>query len=158
GSQPLKMNDLRTAELAQEIAAAAGAALLVNHTLDRNDVDLNRLSAAHDRQPEFLEALADLVAAAQAASGHCTVLTVHGWNGVHPAVDIGLGCRPGADPFVVDASGAVSSAFAARALPVFVDACRARGIVATVGARYPARAPENLIQLFAPRHRDDPRP
>src|SRR5439155_20162614 len=39
-----------------------------------------------------------------------------------------------------------------------VDACVARGIAATVGARYPARHRENLIQLFTPRHQGDPRP
>src|SRR5262249_57900355 len=38
-----------------------------------------------------------------------------------------------------------------------VDACTARGIAATVGARYPARNRENLLQLFTARHRNDPR-
>lgn len=157
GSGPLRMNDLHTASLGEELAAATGAALLTDPDVDRNDVDLNRLSAAHDRRPDFLEALARLVADAQARHGGCTVVTVHGWNVVQPAVDVGLGCTPGLDAFAVDASAAVSPAFAASAVRTLVDACGARGIAATVGARYPARAAENLIQLFAPRHRDDGR-
>src|SRR5262249_4556521 len=36
--------------------------------------------------------------------------------------------------------------------------CAAHGIGATIGARYPARARENLVQLFTARHRDDERP
>src|SRR5262249_57202430 len=52
---------------------------------------------------------------------------------------------------------AVSPSFGALALPALVDACNRRGIVATLGARYPARGRENLIQLFTPRYRDDPR-
>ena len=49
------MNDLHTATLTRDLAAATGAATLVNAALDRNDVDLNRLTAAHDRLPESQE-------------------------------------------------------------------------------------------------------
>jgi hypothetical protein len=86
------------------------------------------------------------------------VLTVHGWNVVQPAVDLGLGCVAGPKPWAVDARAAVSPAFAASAVPALVAACAARGIAATIGARYPARARENLLQLFTPRYREDPRP
>jgi hypothetical protein len=51
----------------------------------------------------------------------------------------------------------VTPGFAASALFRLVDACLRRGIGATIGARYPARHRENLIQLFTPRYRDDPR-
>jgi hypothetical protein len=158
GSAPLKMNDLHTATLTHELAAATGAATLVNAELDRNDVDLNRLSAAHDRLPEFLEQLHALVRAALDRHGRATVLTIHGWNVVQPAVDVGLGCAADGDPFRVGPHAAVSSAFAQGGLAAFHRACAARGITATVGARYPARAKENLIQLFTARHRADPRP
>lgn len=154
----MRMNDLHTAALTRELAAVTGAAALVNDALDRNDVDLNRITDAHDRAPWFLERLHDLVGAALARHGRCTLLTVHGWNVVQPAVDLGLGCIPGPDPFLPARTAAVSPAFAAAALPALVAACEARGISATVGARYPARARENLLQLFAARHRDDPRP
>src|SRR5581483_4006463 len=73
-------------------------------------------------------------------------------------VDVGLGVSPGADPFAVGPGAAVSAAFASRAVRAFAAACAARGVPATVGARYPARARENLLQLFAGRYRDDPRP
>jgi len=52
---------------------------------------------------------------------------------------------------------AVSPAFAATGLARLLAACHAHGIVATVGARYPARNAENLLQLFTARYRDDPR-
>jgi hypothetical protein len=155
GSAPLKVNDLHTASLTEELAARTGAAAVINAVLDRNDVDLNRLGAAHDRAPAFLERFAEVLAAAIARHGRVTVLTVHGWNVIQPAVDVGFGCVHGAP---VDGSAAVSPGFAASALPALVGACEARGIAATVGARYPARGRENLVQLFTERYRADERP
>ncbi|MCW5893639.1 MAG: hypothetical protein KIT14_24255 [bacterium] len=152
------MNDLHTADLAAALADASGAAALINVDVDRNDVDLNRLSAAHDAMPRFLEALADLVEAACARHGRATLVTVHGWNVVEPRVDVGLGCLPGAEPLAVPPTAAVSPAFARTGVGALVRACDAHDIHATVGARYPARARENLVQLFTRRHRDDPRP
>jgi hypothetical protein len=155
GSAPLKVNDLHTAALTEELAAVLDASAVINAALDRNDVDLNRVSAAHTRAPAFLERLADVLAATIARHGRATVLTVHGWNVIQPAVDLGFGCSHGA---AVDRAAAVSPAFAATALPALVGACAAHGITATTGARYPARARENLVQLFTPRYRDDARP
>ena len=155
GSAPLKVNDLHTASVTEEIAAATGASALINARLDRNDVDLNRITSAHDRAPVFLELLGELLTLALARYGHATVLTVHGWNVIQPALDLGFGCVQGA---ALDGSAAVSPAFAASAVPALVRACAARGIAATIGARYPARGRENLVQLFTPRHRADPRP
>jgi hypothetical protein len=155
GSVPLKVNDLHTASLTEELAAATGASALINPHLDRNDVDLNRLSSAHDGAPVFLERLGDLLSAALARHGRITVLTIHGWNVIQPAIDLGFGCARG---MPLDASVAVSPAFAGAAVPALVRACAARGISATIGARYPARSRQNLIQLFTPRHRADARP
>jgi hypothetical protein len=152
------MNDLHTAALTAELAVASGAFALINSEHDRNDVDLNRICEAHERAPWFLECLAELVDAAVARHGRATLLTLHGWNVIQPVVDLGLGCAAGPGPFQVGRMAAVTPAFAAAALPRLVDACTARDIGATVGARYPARARENLIQLFTPRYRDDPRP
>ena len=157
GSAPLKMNDLHTAALTAELAAATGASALVNTAADRNDVDLNRVSAAHDRAPWFLEQLADVLGATLARHGRATLLTVHGWNVIQPVVDLGLGCTPGADPFSVGPDAAVSPGFAASAVRALVRACAGRGIAATVGARYPARARENLLQLFTRRYASDQR-
>src|SRR4029453_4947938 len=68
---------------------------------------------------------------------------------------LGFGCAHGAP---VDRSAAGSLAFAGSAIPGLVRACAARGTTATSGARYPARARENLVPLFTPRYRDDSRP
>ncbi len=155
GSAPLKVNDLHTVTLTTDLAAATGAAAVINQAIDRNDVDLNRLSAAHEGAPAFLERLADLVGAAVARHGRAVVLTVHGWNVIQPAVDLGVGCARG---MPLDAAAAVSPAFGERAVPALIAACAARGIAATLGARYPARGRENLVQLFTPRYRADPRP
>jgi hypothetical protein len=155
GSTPLKVNDLHTASLTEELAAVTDASAVINTGLDRNDVDLNRVSAAHDRARPFLERLAGVLSTTIARHGRATVLTVHGWNVIQPAVDLGFGCAHGA---AVDRTAAVSPAFAGSAIPALVLACAAHGITATTGARYPARARENLVQLFTPRYRGDPRP
>ena len=89
GAAPLKVNDLHTAALTAELARVTGASAIINTAADRNDVDLNRVSAAHDRAPWFLERLADVLAATLARHGRATLLTVHGWNVVQPAVDLG---------------------------------------------------------------------
>src|SRR5206468_3535873 len=80
GAAPLKVNDLHTAALTAELARVTGASAIINTAADRNDVDLNRVSAAHDRAPWFLERLADVLAATLGRHGHATLLTVHGWN------------------------------------------------------------------------------
>jgi len=154
----LRMNDLHTASFTAELAALLGAGALINEAHDRNEVDLNRVSEAHQRAPWFLERLADLLDTAVRRHGRATLLALHGWNVVQPVVDLGLGCTPGENPFVVGRAAAVSPAFAASALPRLVEACRAHGIAATVGARYPARHRENLIQLFTRRYAEDGRP
>jgi hypothetical protein len=156
GSRPLKMNDLHTASLTLELAERCGASALVNDTLDRNVTDLNRISAAHDQAPAFLDRLHELVAAARARHGFAAVVTIHGWNVVQPAVDLGLGCRLD-DAGLLGPSAAVSSDFAATAVAALCRELGARGIDTTLGARYPAQARENLVQLFSGRHRHDAR-
>jgi hypothetical protein len=152
------MNDLHTAELTRLLAEEMQAAALINPLRDRNDVDLNRISDAEARAPEFLEQLLAVLEAQLARHERIALFTVHGWNVVQAAVDVGLGCTPGPDPFAVPRAAAVSRAFAARVVRELVEACAARGIAATIGARYPARARENLLQLFTGRHHDDTRP
>ena len=154
GGSALKVNDIQTASLTQELVAMTGASAVINAHLDRNDVDLNRVSAAHEHAPVFLERLAEVLEDTVARHGRATVLTVHGWNVIQPAVDLGFGCARGVP---VDRAAAVSPAFAAAAVPALVSACAARGIAATLGARYPARGRENLVQLFTPRYRNDGR-
>jgi hypothetical protein len=154
----LKTNDLHTADLTRRLAAASGGSALINAHLDRNDVDLNRITAAHDGAPDFLAALADLVRAAVTRHGRATVLTVHGWNAIGPALDLGLGRRPGPEPDGRSRRVAASDRFLRTAAATLVRECAAAGITVTPGVRYPARARENLIQLFNGRYADDPRP
>src|SRR5262245_20310383 len=106
------MNDLHTGSLALELAERLDASALVNGGADRNDVDFGRIGAAHDRAPHFLTAFADALERTLAVHPQAIVLAVHGWNVVQPAVDLGLGARPLADPFVAPAGGAVSGDFA----------------------------------------------
>lgn len=157
GSAPLKMNDLHTGSLTRELAARLDAGALVNEAGDRNDVDLNRISATHAAAPEFLTALAGLVENTLARHARVCLVTVHGWNVVQPAVDVGLGIAPGPTP-PFPAGAAVGDAFAARVLPRLAAALGGRGIAVTPGLRYPARARENLLQLFTGRHDGDARP
>src|SRR5262249_18613601 len=157
-SARLRMNDLHTASLTAELAHLARAPAVINDTHDRNDVDLNRIGEAHERAPWFLERLAAVLEETLARHGRATLLALHGWNVVQPVVDLGVGCSAAPEPFAVGRGAAVAPEFAATALPALVAACAARGIGATVGARYPARNRENLVQLFTSRYRDDPRP
>jgi hypothetical protein len=153
----MRVNDLHTPSLTTELAARLGAAAVINDAVDRNDVDLNRIAETHERAPELLARMVELLEAAIARHGRATLLTIHGWNVVQPAVDLGLGCSAAPDPFQVGHRAAVSPAFADAAVRGLVEECVARGIGATVGARYPARHRENLLQLFTPRYADDER-
>jgi hypothetical protein len=156
GGEALKMNDLHTGDLTRELAARLGASAIINDGTDRNDVDLNRITAAHEKAPHFLTALARVLARALDGHGRACLLTVHGWNVVQPAVDIGLGADP--DAVRRGERSAISTEFAATTLSRFATSLARRDIAATPGARYPARARENLVQLFTARYRDDPRP
>src|SRR5262249_11059632 len=126
--------------------------------LDRNALDLNSISAAHDEAPGFLQALATLLEETIAQHGRATLLAIHGWNIVEPAVDVGIGLPRGADPFAPGPTAAVSPRLAGAARPPLPAARAAGGTLARAAARYPARSPENLIQLFTTRHVDDARP
>jgi hypothetical protein len=154
----LRTNDLHTAALTRELATATAASALLNVGLDRNDVDLNRVSTAHDEAPRFLEALAELLEAALDCHGHAVVLTIHGWNVVQAAVDLGIGYRPGRHAPGAPPGPTASPAFVGSALGPLRHALDRRGITVSFGARYPARARENLLQLFTTRYLDDPRP
>ena len=154
----LRTNDLHTAELTRELAIATGASALLNAGIDRNDVDLNRISTAHDGAPHFLEALAELLEAALARADRACVLTIHGWNVVQPSVDVGIGYRPGRHAPAAPPGPTISAEFGRGALTALCAALATRGIGVSLGARYPARAPENLLQLFSRRHTADARP
>ncbi|MGH7785250.1 MAG: hypothetical protein ACRERC_00190 [Candidatus Binatia bacterium] len=145
-----KVNDLHTADLADELARALDASLVVNPSLDRNQLDLNRISQVTARAPWFLALLETLIE--QILAGHpcAELLFVHGWNVVQPKCDIGVGRA------LHHEDEATAHAADLTATPHYVGdrlarlraACAARGIRATFGERYPARHPNNLLQLF----------
>jgi len=154
----LRTNDLHTAELTLEIARRTRASAVVNAHVDRNRVDLNRVDQAAERHPAFLHAIHDALSASIARHGRAVLVTIHGWNTMSPAVDVGLGCRPGRE-LASDMPGpAVRSAVVTRALPVLDALCSDHDVTLSVGRRYPARARQNLIQLFTGRWAGDPRP
>jgi len=153
----MRTNDLHTAALTLEVASATAASALVNTAIDRNDVDLNRVTTAHDDAPRFLEALAELLESTLARHGHVVVLTIHGWNVVQASVDLGIGYRPGRHAPSAPPGPTVSADFVGGALVALGTALAARGIGVSLGARYPARARENLLQLFSARYLEDPR-
>ena len=157
GSAPLRMNDLHTGALTRELAARLDASAVINEAGDRNDVDLNRISQAHDAAPHFLDALAQIAEDALSRHPRLQLLTVHGWNVAQPAVDIGLGTQPSATALQGGHGTAFSETFAAEHLPRFASELAGRGIRTTPGLRYPARARENLLQLFTGRYHEDDR-
>ena len=116
------------------------------------------MSTAHDRAPAFLELLAEVLAGILARHERAVVLVVHGWNVVQPIVDLGIGYRPGRHAPGTPPGPTVSPAFMTDAVLSLARALEARGIASPLGARYPARARENLLQLFTARYLDDARP
>ncbi len=145
-----KVNDLHTAALAEELAGALGAGLLINTALDRNLLDLNRISQIAARAPWFAAALERLLGAALARHARVELLVVHGWNAVQARCDLGIGTRL-ADPAAFDAGEptvTVSADYLATRLAALRAACARAGIATAFGARYPGRHPNNLLQLF----------
>jgi N-formylglutamate amidohydrolase len=86
----LKINDLHTAELAEELAERLDASLLANCALDRNELDLNRVSAIARSAPWFLAELGELVSSALERHPVVEVVVVHGWHVVQPKCDVGI--------------------------------------------------------------------
>jgi len=150
GRSARKVNDLYTADLAEELADALGAACVVNRSLDRNQLDLNRISQVTTRAAWFLALIEMLIDDALVHHRRVEVLFLHGWNVIQPKCDLGIGHT------LVDATVAaehgealtVSPAYALERLGALQAACVARDIATTFGQRYPARHPNNLLQLF----------
>ena len=145
-----RVNDLHTADLAEQLADALGAGLIVNPTLDRNRLDLNRISQVTTRATWFLVLIEALVDEILSRHPRAELLFVHGWNVIQPRCDIGIGQT------LPDAFGAhacaepltVSPAYATERLGSLQSHCAAAGIATSFGERYPGRHPNNLLQLF----------
>jgi hypothetical protein len=155
-----KVNDLHTAELTRELAAACDASCLVNGVRDRNELDLNRINQVRRHASWLPAALAASLEPMVAAFGRARILVIHGWNVVQPVCDVGIGM---VDPAATrepasDGSCTVISSFLADVLAPLQRGAATCGITVTLGMRYPAAHPNNLLQLFTPTHLDDPDP
>lgn len=147
----LRVNDVHTAEITRELGARLGAGWIVNHGLDRNQLDLNRLSQVRRHAAWFLDLLRREVEAIVARCGRAEVLFIHGWNNGQVKCDIGLGGRErdGVLSAPQGASLTVSEDYLRGRVQALRDRCAARGIAAPLGEKYPASHPNNLVRVFA---------
>jgi hypothetical protein len=148
------INDLYTAEIATGLAERLDAYAIVNRALDRNEIDLNRISELVDRAPALLSMLRETVDLARAESGAVPlVLLVHGWNVSSLHCDIGIGLRERGGGLV-----GTYPTIAAATVDTFVKPLRfelaRRGLCGLVGHRYAASGADNTTQLFSGRHRE----
>jgi len=153
-----RVNDLHTAKLALEIAGDLAASFVINECLDRNVVDLNRLTQVRDQAPWFLAILEDLLENILARHAHAEILVIHGWNVVQAKCDFGVGLRltgAGDASAREDETRTVSSDYLRRRLQPLRLRLRQAGIATAIGERYPARHPNNLLQLFRRGGADD---
>jgi hypothetical protein len=156
----VKVNDLYTAELTALLAARTSSFALVNQSLDRNNLDLNRISQVRAHAPWFLEALVEIISALVESHGTARVFFIHGWNVVQPVCDLGVGLRQRGTHIVPagKASPTLSTDFFAAEIFPFFEASLAQGIDMAVGRRYPAADKNNVMQLFSARFAEDPSP
>ena len=153
-----KVNDLHTVEITRELAARLGASALINHGMDRNQLDCNRLPQVMGKAPWLLELLADSLEDIVDRHGQALVLLIHGWNIIQPRIDFGLGVRAvGGELRPVGSAHVVASdEFINGPLVALAEKMRVAGIVPSFGMRYPAGAIHNLVQAFSTRHCDSP--
>jgi hypothetical protein len=149
-----KVNDLHTAEITRELADRLGAGAIINAGMDRNRLDLNRLSQVMSDAPWMLELIATRLERIAAQHGRAVVLLIHGWNVIEPRVDVGIGAKSAAGGLLPGRSAHVSASegFINGPLLDFVEALARSGIEPTFGLRYPGAGADNLLQAFTERH------
>ncbi len=139
-----RINDLHTAEVARRLTARLGASRIINHAMDRNQLDLNRISQVHSKAPWLLEWIAKLIDPVVQRGETVRILVVHGWNVNQSRCDLGIGAK--VDPAALVVEGlTVSETFLRERLLPLTDLGDA---LVTLGDRYPARHHNNLLQLF----------
>ncbi len=145
------VNDLQTAEIAWELAERVDAHAIVNHGLDRNDIDLNRITHLATRAPEVLALLTAAIVAAGRGDAVPIVLFVHGWNMVVPCCDIGIGITrrrwrlTGRYP-------TLSRARFDSTIAAIESELGSRGLSTAFGRHYAASGSDNAAQLFSGRY------
>jgi hypothetical protein len=153
-----KVNDLHTADITHELARRLGAGAIINAGMDRNQLDLNRLSQVMNEAPWMLELIAARLETIVARRGRAVVLLIHGWNVIEPRVDLGVGVKS-AGATLLPACGAhvsASDGFINGPLRDFVAALGRSGIKPSFGLRYPGAGANNLLQAFTQRHASSP--
>jgi hypothetical protein len=153
-----KVNDLHTADITRELARRLDAGAIINAGMDRNRLDLNRLSQVMSEAPWMLELIAARLERIVARNGRAVVLLIHGWNVIEPRVDVGIGVKS-ASGTLLPACGAhvsASDGFVNGPLLDFVESLRRSGIEPTFGLRYPGAGANNLLQAFTRRHASSP--
>jgi hypothetical protein len=144
-----KVNDLYTAELATALADQLDGSLILNTVIDRNVLDLNRISQVLRRAPWFVELLEHLVADILRRHESAEIVFVHGWNVVQPKCDVGIGGSFTSEAEVVGQPSLTASPdYVRQRLAALRARCAAEGIDLAYGERYPASHPNNLLQLF----------
>ena len=156
----IKVNDLHTAELTQDLAVQTHSYALINHSHDRNELDLNRVSQVRQEAPWFLRALVELLSALTAQHDSVRVFFIHGWNVVQPVCDIGIGLRQRAGKLLQAGKGepTLDVSFFSDVLLPFCEAAQEQNIDVAIGRRYAAAAQNNFMQVFSARflHDDSP--
>lgn len=149
-----KVNDLHTADITRELARRMRAPAVINVAMDRNRLDLNRLSQLLTHAPWFIELVAERVGRMVERHGRAIVLLIHGWNVIQPRLDIGIGVRSHGAELRPSGSARVSASenFINGPLGHLTERLRAHAISATFGLRYPAGGAQNLLQAFTDRH------
>ena len=153
----VKVNDLHTAELTAELAARTRSYALINQSLDRNEIDLNRVSQVRTDAPWFPIALVAILSHLLEQHGTAKVFFMHGWNVVQPVCDLGIGLRQRGVHIVPAGKGAptIGTAFLSEELLPFQTAAAAIGLDVALGRRYAAAAKNNFMQVFSPRFAED---
>jgi hypothetical protein len=145
------VNDLETAGIAWELATRLDAHAIVNHGLDRNEIDLNRITHLAARAPGVLSLLSSAIEAAARGGEVPIVLFVHGWNMVVPCCDVGIGLRRRAGE-ITGRFPTLSRARFDATIAAIEEELGRRGVSASIGRRYTASGRDNAAQLFSGRH------
>jgi hypothetical protein len=149
-----KVNDLHTADITRELSGRLCAGAIINTGMDRNRLDLNRLSQVIDAAPWMIDLIVDRLEQIVERHSRATVLLIHGWNVIEPRVDLGVGLRSLGDTLRPPRGAHVSATerFINGTLLEFSDRLRRDGIKVSFGMRYPGGGANNLLQIFTQRH------
>jgi hypothetical protein len=149
----LRVNDVYTPEITRELASALHAGSIINCGMDRNLLDLNRISQVRRQAPWFLELLTQEIGRIIAHHGSVELLFVHGWNTGRAICDVGIGGidTPNGLHVADGAHVTVSESYRLHRIEALRAACGRAGIGAPVGERYSGSHRNNLLQLFTPR-------